>query len=333
MSIDYINESYFAVVGLTGAGKSLFLNAISGYNSCIVASSGKACTQKNQLVSFVYNNHRFNALDTPGLDDTDNNQEKIKMLKNILKVHPKIKKIIIIKKYNDLRIPESMQNAFATFMEAFPLKTFWDHVVIVNTWANPHDESYTDYREEHPNENLLTKILECQNLVDIMRKKNINVPSKLKEYFVCSKKIQKYKEIADIFNTIKEDIRDSILMFKNVEVSPILERSVQTKKNPDFYIVTKYKTITCIDYDDTKSTIEEIVEEKEVAPKDCKVIDTEEVSEKIGTDDVRWYDIVSLGIARAIRNTDKYQVYKINTYQVGDKRIKGDKVKARIEFR
>lgn len=333
MSIDYINESYFAVVGLTGAGKSMFLNAISDSNSCVVASTGKACTQVNQLVSFVYNNHRFNALDTPGLDDTDNNEEKIKLLKNILKVHPKIKKIIIIKKFNDLRIPLSMQNAFATFMDAFPLKTFWQHVIIVNTWANPHDETFTDYMEEHPNEKFLTKILECQNLLDIMRKKNINVPSNLKEYYICSKKIKKYTEIADIFNLIKEDIRSSILMFKNVEISPILERSKESKKNKGFYIVTKYKTITCTDYDDTKSIIEEIIEEKEVVPTECKIIETEEVSEKIGTDEVRWYDIVSLGIARAIRNTDKYQVYKINTYQVGDKKIKGDKIKDRIEFR
>ena len=79
MSIDYIYESYFAVLGLTGAGKSLFLNAISESDSCLIGSLGKACTQKNQLVSFVYENHRYNALDTPGLDHTDNNEEKIKI--------------------------------------------------------------------------------------------------------------------------------------------------------------------------------------------------------------------------------------------------------------
>ena len=162
MSIDYIYESYFAVLGLTGAGKSSFLNAISDTDSCIIGKLGRACTQNIQLVSFAYDNHRFNALDTPGLDDTDNNEEKIKILKNILKEHPKIKKIIIIKKFSDLRLPLSMQNAFITFMEAFPIQTFWDHLIIVNTWANPHDETYMDYKEEE-HETFLEKILQCKN--------------------------------------------------------------------------------------------------------------------------------------------------------------------------
>jgi len=43
-SIDYINESYFAVLGLTGAGKSSFLNAISDTESCEVGKKGKSFT-------------------------------------------------------------------------------------------------------------------------------------------------------------------------------------------------------------------------------------------------------------------------------------------------
>ena len=330
--IDYLHESYFSVLGLTGTGKSLFLNALSNTESCIVGSKGKSCTQNNQLVSFIYNNHRFNAIDTPGLDDSDNNNEKIKILKNILKVHPKIKKIIVVKKYNDMRFPLSMQNAVITFMEAFPLKTFWEHVIIVNTWANPHDESYTDHMIEG-HENFLEKILECQNLLNIMNQKNINLPTTLKEYFVCSKKIKKYQEVADEFNLIKNDILNSKLMFKEVIVSKILENSRESKKNKGFYIIKKFRTITCIDFDNTKTSIEEIIEEKEVAPKDCKIIKTEEESEFIENDSVKWYDVISLGISWAIRNTKKYKVYKVHTYQVGDKEIKGDRIYDRIEFK
>lgn len=330
--IDYLHESYFSVLGLTGTGKSLFLNALSDTESCIVGSKGKSCTQNNQLVSFIYNNHRFNAIDTPGLDDSDNNNEKIKILKNILKVHPKIKKIIVVKKYNDMRFPLSMQNAFITFMEAFPLKTFWEHVIIVNTWANPHDESYTDHMIEG-HENFLDKILECQNLLNIMDQKNINLPTTLKEYFVCSKKIKKYQEVADEFNLIKNDILHSKLMFKEVIVSKILENSRESKKNKGFYIIKKFRTITCIDFDNTKTSIEEIIEEKEVVPKDCKIIKTEEESEFIENDSVKWYDVISLGISWAIRNTKKYKVYKVHTYQVGDKEIKGDRIYDRIEFK
>ena len=112
-----------------------------------------------------------------------------------------------------------------------------------------------------------------------MEDKQINIPSNLKEYYVCSRKIKKYTEIADEFNKIKNDIRSSKLMFKDVQSSEILERSKESEKNKGFYIVTKYRTITCIDFDNKKTELEEIVEEKEVVPKDCKVFSTEEILE------------------------------------------------------
>ena len=219
-----------------------------------------------------------------------------------------------------------MQNAISTFMEAFPLKTFWDHVIIVNTWANPNDEDF----QEEKDETYLEKLLKWQKLLKIMEDKQINIPSNLKEYYVCSRKIKKYTEIADEFNKIKNDIRSSKLMFKDVQSNEILERTKESEKNKGFYIVTKYRTITCIE----KTELEEIVEEKEVVPKDWKVISTEEeiilFKEK---DEVKWYDIASLGITRIIRNTKKYNIYKIHTYQVGDKQVKGDKIWDRVEFR
>lgn len=225
-----------------------------------------------------------------------------------------------------------MQNALKNFMEAFPLSTFWDHVIVVNTWANPHDESFQDYMSENPG-TFLEKILLCNNLIKIMAEKNITVPIKLKEYYVCSKKVKKYPEIAEEFNKIKNDIRTNSLMFKDIKVSPILERSRESQKNEGFYIVTKYRTTTCIDFKNKETIIEEIIEENEVAPKNCKVIKTEEVSKYIGTDEVKLIDIVTLGIARLIRNVEKYEIYKVSTYKVGDKEIKGDEIYVRTEIR
>ena len=330
--IDYINESYFAVIGLTGAGKSLFLNAISDSDSCRVDTSGKSCTQENQLVSFVYKNHRFNAIDTPGLDDSNNNDEKIKNLKMVLKNHPKIKKIILVKKFNDLRLPLSMQQSISTFMEAFPLQAFWEHVIIVNTWANPYDETFRDYISE-PHETFLEKILQCKYLLNKMQENKINIPSKLMEYYVCSRKIKKYSEIQKEFDKIKNDIRNSELMFKEVKISDILENSRESKINKGFYIIKKYRNFTCIDFDNKTTNIEEIIEEKEVAPKECEIKETKEESEYFEDDEIRWYDVMTLGIARAIRNTKKYKIYKINIYKVGDKNIKGERIFDRIEFR
>ena len=116
MSINYPFESYFVIVGLRGTGKSLFLNAISDSECCQVGSYAEGCTKNNQLVTFVYKSNRFFGIDTPGLDYCmDNYEEKSKFLNHILIEHPKISTIIIIKKYNDLRLPLSMPNTLNIF--------------------------------------------------------------------------------------------------------------------------------------------------------------------------------------------------------------------------
>ena len=81
MLYDPTENSFFVVLGLTGAGKSLFLNAISNTNCCEVGSYEKSCTQTNQVLPFTYNNHNFYALDTPGLDDSEDNNKKNKKFK------------------------------------------------------------------------------------------------------------------------------------------------------------------------------------------------------------------------------------------------------------
>jgi hypothetical protein len=47
---------------------------------------------------------------------------------------------------------------------------------------------------------------------------------------------------------------------------------------------------------------------------------------------IKWYDIVSFGIARSARNKSKLYIYEIKHYKVGYKIIKGDKEFQRVEF-
>ena len=71
-------------------------------------------------------------------------------------------------------------------MEAFPIKTFWDNVIIVNFLENPQEETFTDYISKS-HENFIEKIVQCDKLKSNIDNKNINLPSKLKVYSVCSK--------------------------------------------------------------------------------------------------------------------------------------------------
>ena len=179
-STDYIYESFFVVFGLIGSGKSSFVNAISNTECCCVDNSGKPCTQLIQLVSFDYNNHRFYAIDTPGLDDSKDDGPK-NLFNKMITEFPKINKIIIVKKYNDLRLPENIQQLLISIMSSFSLKNFWGHVMIVNSWANTDDESFQDFMEEK-RETFCDKILKCEKLLKVMREKCIKIPTRLKEY-------------------------------------------------------------------------------------------------------------------------------------------------------
>lgn len=71
-------------------------------------------------------------------------------------------------------------------MESFPLKNFWEHVIVVNTHANPKDESFKCY-ERKQRRCFSGKIGGCKNLKDFMYEKKIKIPDKITECFVGAK--------------------------------------------------------------------------------------------------------------------------------------------------
>jgi hypothetical protein len=328
--INYNYESYFAAIGRTGAGKSSLMNALSKTNLCTVSGKSKSCTQENKLISFIYNNHKFCAVDTPGLDDSDDDNQKINFIKKLLTEQPKIKKLLIIKPYNEFRMSKSLQQSLIIFMEAFPLTNFWEHVIVVNTFT-PLDE-IDDIKME--NEKFVYKIIECNNLMKKIKELGIHEPTDIKEYFVDCKRNVNATIFQNEFNKIKDDIKNSPLMFKNV-IEVQKERSRESTKNKGFYIVTKYLDITYIDFHDVKTKGEAILEEKEVAPANCEEIKgkEKEIQEEDGSDDVRWYDVASLGLTWMIRDTKRYKVYKIKVYKVGDKEVEGEKTFDRVIYK
>ena len=329
---DYENESFFAVIGITGSGKSEFINALAGEKVCEVSNKAESKTKEIQIVELLYKNNKFNVIDTPGLDDSKNNTKNIELIKNLLDTIPKIKKLLLIKHYNDVRFPESLQNALQVYMKAFPLKNFWEHVIVVNTYANPGDETFRDFMEQ-PHEKYIEKILNCDNLIEFMKNNSINIPEDIKEYYVDSIKYIKYSEINDTLNKIKEDILLSKPMFKNIEESPILQATRRSEKNNGFYIVKNYINITYTDFDGKKIYKEKIINEEEVVPKDYPIIKVEEKVKFVGLD-LKFSDIflISKPSLLLIRKFITYEYYIINYYKVGDKIIKGDPLYQRTQF-
>ena len=142
-----------------------------------------------------------------------------------------------------------------------------------------------------------------------MSQKEIDFPLKIKEYFVDLTKINKYEDIEEDFDKIKEDIKNNCLMFKDIIISDALEKVVESEKKEGFFIVTKYKEIKDIDFDNTEIKIEKLLNQEEKKLRNFPIIKTESIMEYVGEDKFKQYDIESFGIARAARNKSKFYIY------------------------
>ena len=323
-NLKYTNKNYFVVIGITGEGKSLFVNTISGMdNKCQTSSKGNSETQQIQSVEFVFNGTSFVGIDTPGLDDSSRNLEKIQQLKTLIYENPTIKCLIIVKKYNTFRLSQSLQEAIKVFMDSFPLENFWDHVIIINTWANPNEENFKEYYE-NDRQFFVDKINKCSNLKDYMIKKGIKLPNNITEYFVDSKQYKKKEKMKEIFTNIKNDISSNELMFKKVERSQILKSVEKSPNNNNKYIVKSYRIIKCTDFNDQTKNITENIDEKEVGLSEANKIETEIKKKYIKTDHIRWYDIVSLSITWWFRTKYLFEIHETDFHKIEDKRIEGE---------
>ena len=320
-SMNYTNKSYFAVIGVTGEGKSSFVNVLSAKSNFKESTDGNSETQKIQDIEFDFGGNSLIAIDTPGLDDSLYNAEKIRNLKTLILEYPTLRCLIIIKKYNNFRLSESLQEAIKVFMESFPLENFWDHVIIVNTYANPKDESFKYYTRKQK-QYFVQKINKCKNLKDFMFEKKIKIPDKITEYFIDTKFSK--KEMQKKFIQIKKDIISKELMFKKIERGEI-EKEVEESNKKNIYIVKEFRRIICTDFKDQTKEIKEYLSERKEELSDSNLIRTDVTDKFIKTDYVRWYDVLTLSLTWWFRTKELYEVYEQKVHKIGNKEIKEEK--------
>ena len=318
----YTNKSYFTAIGITGEGKSSFLNVLSGKNIFKTSSNGNSETQTIQHVNFDFNGNSFVAIDTPGLDDSVDNAKKIKDLKKLIHEYPTLKCLLIVKKYNTFRLSLSLQESIKIFMEAFPKENFWEHVIVINTFSNPNDQSFREYIKKK--EIFLSKIINCRNIREFMEKKNIKLPGNIKEYFIDTEHNINNTEMIKIFDAIKNDIANHQLMFKKVEQSDIYTKVEKTLRD-DTFIIKELRNITCTDFKDHQKVIFEVISEKEERLSEINKIKTEIEKKYLKADDFYWYDFCTITISYWLRSKYYYQIDEYNYYTIGNVVIKHQK--------
>lgn len=314
MNCNEDNDYICIVLGETGVGKSSFINGITNkQEACKVSNSARACTTKFKIVSTAHDNSRFHFIDTPGLNDAKGDEKNINEIKTGLSDYPKFRCIIILLKFQEMRLKAPDITSLKNFMQCFPSKSFWDHVFIVRTHA---DTSAKKFKKEKAK--VEGKIVESINdeeekafidFKNFMRRKKIELPTSIDEFYVDNDNEDEdnYENNKIEYNKIFNKIKQIRPMFKNVTKSEYERVETEGLKFP---VKQTWRKIQYIDYEDNKtSTSPYISYELEVA--NYKIVARRKRKEVLETES-------ECGDVRI-----KYQYYETCIYDVDGKQVEG----------
>ena len=251
--MDEIRDKIAVLLGKTGVGKSSFINCITGTNKCKIGNTTDSCTKNISQVDIAKNGFNYYFVDTPGLDDGKGDENNIKELDSLKKKYPRINTLIICLTLEDLKLSSSLKDMLIKFMELFPCYTFWEHVLILRTFSERSKKF--EKRRNNVEGKWLEGINKEKDLIDFMKKNNILMPTKLKEFFVDSVPDDLDDETKEEFNKIFEEISNMHPFYKDV-IEDIKEEINEEKVEQFSFIhIRTTKTIKFIDFDDKEHEV------------------------------------------------------------------------------
>lgn len=203
------NYSKCLVVGSSGVGKSSFINAITKSKECKVSSEAYNCTMDLQLIYTEHDNNKYIFVDTPGFDPPCGDGLNIQSLKSISN-YPKIKCIIFVMSFYDIRVTNSMVQNIKKLIEWFPIKQFWEHVFIVRTRSPRRRRGGFDEEIENIEGSFVKSLNYSDDLKKLITEKKIaNIPSFIDEFYVdCPGEENDYEENKEEFYKIFKKIKN-----------------------------------------------------------------------------------------------------------------------------
>ena len=100
------------------------------------------------------------------------------------------------------------------------------------------------------------------------------------------------------------------------------KEEVFIKEDKNFKYYEKFDELIWIDFNKNKNIIKLNLKESAKPISHSIYLRTDEIEKYIVKDETRWYDVLSVGIAKAIRKTDKYDIYRVDIYEKDRKEIK-----------
>lgn len=254
IKIDETNVKVIVLLGLTGAGKSSFINGIVGRNECEVGHKAESCTKKLKIVNYLKDGINYYFIDTPGFEDSKLEEKDIISILNELRNYPRISSILICLKNNDTKLSKSVVNFLKHIMDIFPAKDFWEHTLIIRTWCQMDDEDLQFYKETYKGQ-LLKGINESPDLINFMEEKGINLPINLYEFYVDSSPRRIKQRTLEEYLRVLTQIRRLLPIYKNVKIEIREETSVTKDGEITFVKFITYKDCRLTDFNNLEKNI------------------------------------------------------------------------------
>jgi len=160
------NELRIAVMGLTGSGKTSFINLACDSETKLRVGHGlESCTGTvDEAPSFKLDGRRVRLFDTPGFDDSNKPETEILRiigfeLEKQYRQDERLHGVIYVHRISDPRVSGSTKANFDIFKKLCGDKSFKNVIIVTNMWSRVTEEE-ANFRTEHLESNLFKEIME-----------------------------------------------------------------------------------------------------------------------------------------------------------------------------
>ena len=256
------NRRIILVVGLTGSGKSSFINFMTNKDLCEVSDNASSWTKDYKMVDLYYDSKVYYFVDTPGLDDAEGDKNNIEEIIKFRNTVPRINTIIYCQNLTVPRFDKSTKTLFELIKQLYQ---DFSHLIIVRTNSDRSSDQFENNKKKCIN-SICNKLKEYS----LLDEKIETIP----EYYIDS--VRKDKESIEEKNNLLDKLRKMDPIFKSVN-EKIINQVELYDSVKNIIVIKESKEYEYIDFDGAKrvslDTSTEIIDLNEITDVEVNNID------------------------------------------------------------